>query len=191
MVAPGGLPEGKNGEGMSTAVSVPARDYIIPVSKYRDRTYTTAYTTGLLKINATDYLLIANEVLLAETPVSGSPATLSLTAQPSSAQWLTVTMMDTISSGTVAITGTDANGSALSESISVSVQIGAAVYTTTGIFKTVNASGIVATGLAGATIVVNAKYRLIIQDSSGTSIQAPSLVVPFRDYTIPVPERLT
>ncbi|OGC68508.1 hypothetical protein A3J33_01475 [candidate division WWE3 bacterium RIFCSPLOWO2_02_FULL_53_10] len=176
---------------MSTTVVVPARDYIIPVFEDRDRTYTTTYTTGLLKINATDYLLTANEVLLAETPIVGSPATISLTAQPSSAQWLTITMMDTIASGTLAITGTDANGSALSESISVSVQIGAAVYTTTGMFKTVNASGIIATNLGGSTIAVNAKYRLILQDTSGTSIQAPSVVVPFRDYTIPVPERLT
>ena len=192
MVAAGAGAQRNDGQDdVSTTVVVPARDYIIPVFEDRDRTYTTTYTTGLLKINATDYLLIDNEVLLAETPIVGSPATISLTAQPSSAQWLTITMMDTIASGTLAITGTDANGSALSESISVSVQIGAAVYTTTGMFKTVNASGIIATNLGGATIAVNAKYRLILQDTSGTSIQAPSVVVPFRDYTIPVPERLT
>ena len=190
MVAAGAGAQRNDGQDdVSTTVVVPARDYIIPVFEDRDRTYTTTYTTGLLKINATDYLLTANEVLLAETPIVGSPATISLTAQPSSAQWLTITMMDTIASGTLAITGTDANGSALSESISVSVQIGAAVYTTTGMFKTVNASGIIATNLGGSTIAVNAKYRLILQDTSGTSIQAPSVVVPFRDYTIPVPER--
>ena len=33
--------------------------------------------------------------------------------------------------------------------------------------------------------------KLILQDTSGTSIQAPVVVIPFRDYTIPVPERLT
>jgi len=192
VVAAGASTQRNDGQDdVSTTVVVSARDYIIPVFEDRDRTYTTTYTTGLLKINATDYLLIDNEVLLAETPIVGSPATISLTAQPSSAQWLTITMMDTIASGTLAITGTDANGSALSESISVSVQIGAAVYTTTGMFKTVNASGIIATNLGGSTIAVNAKYRLILQDTSGTSIQAPSVVVPFRDYTIPVPERLT
>ena len=80
---------------MSTTVVVPARDYIIPVFKDRDRTYTTTYATGLLLISATEYLLI------------------------------------------------------------------------------------------------NATDKLIVLDPPGVSVQAPVIVVPFRDYTIPVPERLT
>lgn len=41
---------------MSHTVVVPARDYVVPVDRSRD--YTTTYGTGLLLINATDYLLL-------------------------------------------------------------------------------------------------------------------------------------
>lgn len=43
---------------MSFNVVVPFRDYAIPVNVERSRVHTTAYTSGFLKINATDYLLI-------------------------------------------------------------------------------------------------------------------------------------
>ena len=177
---------------MSTTVVVPARDYIVPVFEDRDRTYTTTYDTGLLKINATDYLLIDAEVLKTATYISGDLALISLASQPTTPQYLTFTMTDvTNASAWFTVTGTDANGGSITEKVYPAVGAGPTDYTTTLIYKTVITEGISCVLLGGATMAVTAKNRLILQDTSGTPIQAPSVVVPFRDYTIPVPERLT
>ena len=174
---------------MSTTVVVPARDYIIPVFEDRDRTYTTTYTTGLLLISATDYLLIKNETLLAEIVVGPYALQTSLDSQPSSPDYLEF-LVDETAGYTLTVTGTDNNNVAQTEVLTIGAHAGDPVrYTTTKIFKTVDANGLSLTACNGYLSCV-ARDMLIIQDTSGTSIQAPSVVVPFRDYTIPVPERL-
>ena len=177
---------------MSTTVVVPARDYIIPVFEDGDRTYTTTYDTGLLLISATADLLIDAGGLKTATYIGSDLSLISLASQPSTAQYLTFTMTDvTNASAWFTITGTDANGGSIIEHIYPAVGVGPLDYTTTLIYKTVITNGISCKLLMGATMAVTAKNRLILQDTTGASIQAPSVVVPFRDYTIPVPERLT
>jgi len=171
---------------VSTTVVVPARDYIIPVFRDRDRTYTTAYATGLLKISATNYLLIKNETLLAEIVVGPYALQTSLDSQPSSPDYLEF-LVDETAGYTLTVTGTDNNNVAQTEVLAIGAHTGDPVrYTTTKIFKTVDANGLSLTACNG-TLSCVARDMLILQDTSGTSIQAPSLVVPFRDYTIPVP----
>ena len=175
---------------MSTTVVVPARDYIIPVFEDRDRTYTTTYTTGLLLISATDYLLIKNETLLAEIAVGPYALQTSLDSQPSSPDYLEF-LVDETAGYTLTVTGTDNNNVAQTEVLTIGVHAGDPVrYTTAKIFKTVDVNGLSLTACNG-TLSCIARDMLILQDTTGASIQAPSVVVPFRDYTIPVPERLT
>jgi hypothetical protein len=172
-------------ENMTANVVVPYPDYSVPI----ERPYVTAGITaadGYLLINATDYLLIKDETLKGSTSLGPSPTTISLASQPTTPDLLEFVIDDNVVGGTIGITGTDTDDAALVETISIGVHTDPFRYTSTRLFKTVGAGGIVITGPTAGTVVISARDKLLIR--GGSQIQSPRVDVPYPDYSIPVPE---
>jgi hypothetical protein len=93
---------------------------------------------------------------LASTAVSGSP--LSLTTQPvAPGEMLIFAFTGTSVAGTVAVSGTDVNGNAQSETVTIPAS-NSGNYYTQNVYKTVSASGITITGLTAGSITITGVF---------------------------------
>lgn len=93
---------------------------------------------------------------LASTAVSGSP--LSLTTQPvAPGEFLIFSFSGTSVAGTVAIAGTDINGNAQSETVTIPAN-NSGNYYSANLYKSVNASGLTITGLTAGSITVTGVF---------------------------------
>jgi len=92
--------------------------------------------------------------LLAATPVSGSP--LSLTTQPTApGMKLILVIASASASGTITLSGTNPDGESISESINGS---GNGTYYSTMAYKSISASDIVVTGFTSGTLAVTGVF---------------------------------
>lgn len=95
-------------------------------------------------------------VLKASAAVSGGP--FSLTTQPSlPGMKLQFVTSGVTALGTIVITGTDINGNVQTETLNIP-NVAAGTYYSAFVYKTVNASGIVFTGLTGGSVAINGVY---------------------------------
>lgn len=93
---------------------------------------------------------------LTSTAVSGSP--LSLSTQPvAPGEMLIFAFSGTAVAGTVAVSGTDINGNALSETVTIPAS-NSGNYYTQNVYKSVSASGITITGLTAGSITITGVF---------------------------------
>lgn len=95
-------------------------------------------------------------VLKASTAVSGGP--FSLTSQPlAPGQVLQFVTTSVGASGTIVITGTDINGNAQTETLTIP-NVAAGTYYSAYVYKTVGSSGVAFTGLTSGSVAINGAY---------------------------------